>query len=522
MHFQPYPPIRHPLVITNPMTPRRHRLTFLPSTCLVILTLVTSLAHAQIPGLTETPKPSAKSESSNSAVTAPTADNPEASVAESTGPIAVTRSVNDSSIERKLDRLLPKYPGVNNINVEVEEGVVTLTGHVEDNEVRDRLRDFVRRVEGVNLVLNQTKTDAQVLSAQDFAFKKIQEFWAAFSRKWLLAVFALGMVIAAAALARLFKRYSETLLIPFTGNPLLRSVLGSLIALALIVGGVLVALNILGMTEAVLSFLGLAGVVALAVGFAFRDIAENFIASIMLGIRRPFRVGDFVEVAGKAGVVKALNTRATVLVNLDGSQIRIPNAIIFKEILVNRTASESIRSGFDVIVPWDSSISQAIEAISGAIAEHEGIEDNPSPRTLVQAIEPGGIRLRTLFWHPPRGVDSLKLLSDAQLMAKVALQKIGIDPSPAPVVVELAEGVYAPLPRPRPQRSQAPPNLASSKSEEATKTEKNLREDDAAAKVASAQQPNDQSSEMNHALDIATSGVSDEGADLLSNNRTEE
>jgi hypothetical protein len=102
------------------------------------------------------------------------------------------------------------------------------------------------------------------------------------------------------------------------------------------------------MTEAVLSFMGLAGVVALAIGFAFRDIAENFIASVMLGVRRPFRVGDFLEVAGRSGVVKSLNTRATVVVSLDGSHIRIPNSKIFKEILVNRSASTAMRASFDI------------------------------------------------------------------------------------------------------------------------------------------------------------------------------
>ena len=59
----------------------------------------------------------------------------------------------------------------------VEEGVVTLTGHVEDAEVRDRLRDFVRRVEGVTLVLNQTRTDAQVLSAGQLLAKRLGAFW---------------------------------------------------------------------------------------------------------------------------------------------------------------------------------------------------------------------------------------------------------------------------------------------------------------------------------------------------------
>jgi len=116
---------------------------------------------------------------------------------------------------------------VRKVGVEVEDGVVTLTGHVADTEVRDRLREFVRRVQGVNLVLNQTKTDVQVLTAREYAFKQIRGYWEVIERKWLLCLFAIGLVLAASVLARLFKRYSEILLTPFTGNLLLRSVLGS-------------------------------------------------------------------------------------------------------------------------------------------------------------------------------------------------------------------------------------------------------------------------------------------------------
>ena len=178
-------------------------------------------------------------------------------------------------------------------------------------------------------------------------------------------------------LARFFKRYSDVILTPFTGNVLLRSVLGSVIAVLIVVGGLLAALHLLDMTQAVLSFLGLAGVMALAVGFAFRDFAENFIASVMLGVRRPFRVGDFIEFGGKSGVVKSLNTRATVLVTFDGSQVRIPNAMIFKEILVNKTASTSVRGSFDVVIPWEASIATATEAITRASIRTRGSRKTP-------------------------------------------------------------------------------------------------------------------------------------------------
>jgi small conductance mechanosensitive channel len=480
---------------------------------LSFLSLAGTMAEAQTPALPSLPRSTQGTPESpvGKGITAPTEDNPEATAAEATGPISVAETVSDDSVQRKLEKLLPKYPGVRKIGVEIEDGVVTLTGHVADNDARDRLREFVRRVQGVNLVLNQTKTDVQVLTAREYALKQIRGYWDVVARKWLLCLFAFGLVLIASALARVFKRFSETILSLFTGNPLLRSVLGSVIAGLIMIGGVLSALHLLGMTEAVLSFLGLAGVVALAVGFAFRDIAENFIASVMLGVRRPFRVGDFIEVAGKSGVVKSLNTRATVLVSLDGSQVRIPNSVIFKEVLVNKSASTNMRGSFDVIVPWNASIATATQAITKALREHEGFEDDPPPRTLLEAIEPGGIRLRSFFWFPAKGVDRWKLLSDAQLAAKVALQNAGINPSPARLIVQVAgEG---PLDVPG---SHAGASSGAGESALTTdEVEANLRHDTEAASIASAQLPEDQKNEISQALNVASKGISEEGRNLI-------
>ena len=121
-----------------------------------------------------------------------------------------------------------------------------------------------------------------------------------------------------------------------------------------------------------MSVLGVSGLVVLAVGFAFRDITENFIASVLLGLRRPFQIGDYVTIAGQSGVVKSLNTRATVLVTLEGKHVRIPNSTIFKEIMVNATASPSFRTSFDVVIPNEASTAAAIDAHQPRPARDEG------------------------------------------------------------------------------------------------------------------------------------------------------
>src|SRR6185437_4821909 len=104
-------------------------------------------------------------------------------------------------------------------------------------------------------------------------------------------------------------------------------------------------------------------------------------------------IGDYVQVAGQAGVVSSLNTRATVLVTLEGQHIRIPNNIIYKEIMINASASPSTRGSFDVIVPYTASTATALEAMTRALREQEELLPEPPARALVQALEPAGVRL---------------------------------------------------------------------------------------------------------------------------------
>lgn len=83
-------------------------------------------------------------------------------------------------------------------------------------------------------------------------------------------------------------------------------------------------------------------------GFAFRDIAENFLASLLLSVRNPFRSGDLVEVAGHMGIVQNLNTRSTILLTLDGSHVQIPNATVYKSTIENFSSNPNRRANFAV------------------------------------------------------------------------------------------------------------------------------------------------------------------------------
>ena len=114
--------------------------------------------------------------------------------------------------------------------------------------------------------------------------------------------------------------------------------------------GVLLALDILDLTALVGAVLGTVGVVGLAIGFAFKDIVENYLAGLLLSIRRPFALNDLVLIESHEGRVVRLTPSELILMTLEGNHVRIPNATVFKSFIYNfsiiemKTNSCTVRS----------------------------------------------------------------------------------------------------------------------------------------------------------------------------------
>ena len=171
--------------------------------------------------------------------------------------------------------------------VEVHEGAVKLDGQVDDDDTLDDVTAFAQKVEGVRLVLNRMKTDAEVLTGREMAVKVLREYRGVVAKNWLLALLAVGFALAFGDAGEGLRPLLGDAAVAVPWQPaLLRSVVGSLLSSLIVLAGILLALSVLNLTHAVVSVLGLAGVVGLALGFAFRDIAENFIASMLLGLRQ--------------------------------------------------------------------------------------------------------------------------------------------------------------------------------------------------------------------------------------------
>jgi small conductance mechanosensitive channel len=147
------------------------------------------------------------------------------------------------------------------------------------------------------------------------------------------------------------------------------------------------------------------------VGIAFRDITENFLASIFLSMQRPFETGDLVEVSGVTGYVQQLNVRTTILMALDGNLVQIPNASVYKSNLRNFTTNSNRRDQFDVGIGYDDAINEAQEIALQVLTDHPAVLSEPEPLVLVDSLGKATVNLRVYFWINGREHSLVKVRS---------------------------------------------------------------------------------------------------------------
>ncbi len=167
---------------------------------------------------------------------------------------------------------------------------------------------------------------------------------------------------------------------------------------SLILIGFMVSMHIMGFGGVMSNLIAGAGISAIILGFAFKDIAENFLAGILLAAKPPFKVGDLVEVDGYKGKVTNLNLRTMHLRVADGRDIYIPTAMIIKTAVTNYTQDGLLRVDFPIGLDTGADVDEAVRLILEELKKFERILPTPAPNVLIEALDVSTINLRVLFW----------------------------------------------------------------------------------------------------------------------------
>ncbi|GFD96405.1 hypothetical protein KUL156_29400 [Alteromonas sp. KUL156] len=211
-----------------------------------------------------------------------------------------------------------------------------------------------------------------------------------------------------------------------TTSPLLRSVIQRSVSLVLILLGIYLFLFLAGLTGFAIAVVSGTGVVGLILGFAFRDIAENFISSLLLTIQRPFKIGDIVQINDFTGIVQKVTARATTLVDFDGNHIQIPNATIYKGVIKNLTANPLMRGQFIVGVGYDSDIQHAQHIARQITMAQDNVLRDPEPQILIDELGPSTYNVKVYFWVDVEKTSVVKMSSVLMRNITLAFLDAGI------------------------------------------------------------------------------------------------
>lgn len=338
-------------------------------------------------------------------------------------PIAIEGTA-DKAIAARLEGIYSQIESLSDLQVRVAEGVVTLEGMTVDPASTVDAIDIARRVEGVVYVLDRTQPSLDVGDKiSPFLSRLLGMFSAARNAAPLILVAAILLLLVAAffwwvgSWQAFWRRLSPNTFVAELVSQAVR-VVGIVLALVL-------ALNLTGAGALLGTVVGAAGVIGLAIGIAVRDSLENYISSIMLSLRQPFRANDHVVIDDQEGKVVRLTSRATILMNLDGNHLRIPNAAVFKAVILNYTRNPERRFTFQLGVDAADDPQAAIDVGTTALATLEFVLGDPQPRGIIESVGDSNIMLTFHGWINQVDSDFLQARSAAIRVVKSAIEEAG-------------------------------------------------------------------------------------------------
>jgi len=225
-------------------------------------------------------------------------------------------------------------------------------------------------------------------------------------------------IFIAKLIGRLFKRLSRRLV----DSKEVISLLTSIVKVMVIMVGFFAALDFIGLKGTVTSLLAGAGIIGLAVGFAFQDMTENLISGMTMSIRKPFKTGDIVKTNDIFGEVKKINLRNTLVETFSGQHVMLPNKVVFRNILTNYSHKGQRKIEISVGISYADSPERAAQVITNALNEKYYVINQQD--TAVYAVSFGDSSVNLLVWYwidYPGEFGYMDALHDGVLTVQAAL-----------------------------------------------------------------------------------------------------
>ncbi|MGJ8696517.1 MAG: mechanosensitive ion channel family protein [Verrucomicrobiaceae bacterium] len=345
--------------------------------------------------------------------------------------VAELPAESDAGIRARLAEIFRSIDALSNVEVDVVHGVVTLSGKVTSSEASEEAKALAEGLAGVVYVRDLTEGEVEVTARLEPARQKAVEIGRGFLEKLPL----IGIAMAVVAVMWWMGSWlggRRAWLVKTGLNELSAGLVGRVVKLLVIGLGIFMALEILDATAIAAGILGVAGVAGVALGFAFRNIVENYLAGILLSMRNPFSTGDAVQFGDHLGKVVRLTSRDTVLMTYEGNHLRIPNSLIITSALTNFTRNPFRRFDFAVGVSTELDLTAVRRLGMEALNNVHSVLDDPEPYILVEELGDSTVNIRFFGWVDQREHDFNKSKSEAIRLVKERFDEAGVE-MPEPI-----------------------------------------------------------------------------------------
>lgn len=355
--------------------------------------------------------------------------------------VEVRPKTSDQEISKRLENILKATNWFINPRVKLENGVAFLSGQTKNKEFKDWATDLARNTEGVVAVVNNISIQEPSIWDIDIILSELLNLWHKIV-KTLPAIFTSFLILFIAWLAakliyklmgRLFRNLQPALLY---------DVFARIICSFVFLIGVYFIFEMIEFTTVALTVISGTGLIGLILGIAFRDITENFLASILLSIQNPFHIGDLIDIVPPnsiyimTGYVTRLTWRVSILMSLDGNHLQIPNSTVYKSNIRNYTTNPQRRDEFVINLPADTSVSQAEALILKTLNTQEEVLKKPESCVLIENLTQDVLTLRIYYWIDVRKHDWIKVKSYLMRLINEMIQMEHIGFSSRPIEKE--------------------------------------------------------------------------------------
>lgn len=238
---------------------------------------------------------------------------------------------------------------------------------------------------------------------------------------------AILLLIITFVVARLVRDGVTKLMARFSHSPALSNLFSTIVYIALLLVGFFFALSVLQLDKVVVSLLAGVGIVGLALGFAFQDIAANFISGVIIAVQKPIRVGDMIETNDYLGVIERISLRTIDIRQVTGELVKLPNKMVFESPVTNFSVKGTRRVDLPVGVSYAEDLEQVQQLVIDALQDVKNRVKTRDIEVVYDEFGGSSINFKARFWITyTRQFDYVSAKSDAIIRIKKAFDQNNI------------------------------------------------------------------------------------------------